>query len=88
MKGELCETIIDFAGYDCIHSLGTANQGELWHVLVGDLNQEGFPFGAAVGHANLNARFHIKVGYHDLRGEDIPVPVVFHGGCSLSRLST
>lgn len=77
-----------FPGYDCIYSLGAANQGQLWYILVRDLNQEGFPFGLAVGHANLNARFHIKVGYNDLGGEDIHVPVVFYGGCSLSRSST
>lgn len=69
-------------------SLGTANQRELRHILVGDLDGNGFSFGTAVGHANLNAGLNIKVRYLDLGGEDIPVPVVFHGGCSLSRLST
>lgn len=75
---------------DCggVYSLGTASQRQLGHVLVGDLKDNGFAFAAAVGHANLNASLNIKVRYLDLGGEDIPVPVIFHGGCSLGRLST
>lgn len=78
-----CQKICGF-----VDSLGTANKRELWHILVGDLDGNGFAFGTAVGHANLNTSLNIKVRYLDLGGEDIPVPVVLHGGCSLGRLST
>lgn len=71
-----------------VDSLGTANQRELGHVLIGDLKGNGFAFGTAVSQANLNAGLDIKVRYLDLCGKDIPVPVVLHGGCSLGRLST
>lgn len=71
-----------------VHSLGTANQRQLWHVLVGDLKGDGFPSGSAVGHANLDTGLNIEVGYLNLGGENVPVPVVFHCERSLSRLST
>lgn len=75
-------------GYGWFDSLGPANQRKLWHILVGDLNGDRLSFGTAVSHANLDTGLNIKIRYLDLGGEDIPVPVVLHGGCSLSRLST
>lgn len=62
------------------YSLGTPNQRELGHVLVGDFKDNGFAFGTAVGHANFYTGLNIKVRYLDLGGENPPVPVVFHGG--------
>lgn len=64
---------------DCglVDLLGTANQRELWDVLVGDLEGNGFASAIAVGHANLDTGLDIKVRDLDLGGEDIPVPVVF-----------
>ncbi len=72
----------------CADLLSTTNQRELWHVLVGDLEDNGFSFDTAVAHADLNTGLNIEVRYFNLSGEHIPVPVVFHGGCSLGRLST
>lgn len=71
-----------------LYLLGTANQRELGHVLVGNLKGDGLALGWAVGHANLDSSLNINVRYLDLGGEDIPVSVVFHGGCGLSSLST
>lgn len=79
----MCETKISR-----VDSLGTANQRELGHILVGDLQGDGFAFGTAVGHANLHAGLNVKVRYLNLGGEDIPVPVVLHGGGGLARLRT
>lgn len=71
-----------------VYSLGTTNQRQLLHVLVGELEEDGFALRAAVCRSHFKACLKIDVRYLDLSGENIPVPVVLHGGCGLRGLFT
>lgn len=72
----------------CDYLLGAANQRQLRDVLVGDVNGDGLSIGCAVGEINPDSCLHIVVGDLDVCGQDVPVPVVLHGGGGLSGIST
>lgn len=70
----------------CDYLLGAANQRQLRDVLVGDVDGDGLSIGLC--ETNPDSSLHIIVRDLDVGGQDVPVPVVFHGGSGLSGFST